>query len=203
MPDWKLLPKWEEGREYMLSRPDELRKNLGDRIDTPFEHSMIGGSSPNWEYLAERGDTIDDMHTPIRVLGDGRSPEKNISIEEMNLIRTRVEFVTYAAFSLGLIYKRKNSEEDRSLKGKMLALSIEPLDPETGVTIRDPRILGVWDEENRKIVQLEGRDLNREWYQMQKDWAKDHPDDKDALWDYTRDGKSYLETESSGEPEKE
>lgn len=45
-----------------------------------------------------------------------------------------------------------------------VAFSLEPLDA-NGMTTHDPRLLGVWDAQNSKIVEIPGRDLTIEYYQ--------------------------------------
>ncbi len=203
---WKLLPGWKKLRDYQLNQPRrKLEGTYGYSLMTPFEGRMIGGTPHNHNYLSKRGNTIEDMHTPIAVLGDGKSPE-NASIVEANLLRGKVQFNALSAFSLGYLYdiKGKRMKEDPDLDmSSFIAVSLEPLDPKTGITVRDPRILGVYDKETDTVRQIPGRDLNKEYYRHLKTWTEvPRESDNPQPWDYVRDGKSYLETESSGDPEK-
>lgn len=191
---WKILSGVKELREHELQMSRRrLQEKYRTHVSTPFEHRMIGGTAYNVNYLHKRGDTLEDFHTPIIVLGSGKLRQEEASIAEANLVRGKLEFDTVSAFSLG--YK----DLDMTI---FIAVSLEPLDPITGVTVTDPRILGVYDGKTDTIIQIPGRDLNKEYYQHLKDWAQEHPEDEDPLWKYVRDGQSYLEKEISVEPER-
>lgn len=50
------------------------------------------------------------------------------------------------------------------LGDKAVAIKFEELDPKTGETLQNPTILGVYDDETKQVTQVEGRDLNKEFY---------------------------------------
>lgn len=47
----------------------------------------------------------------------------------------------------------------------VLTFSLEDLDPVTGQTLRDPGVLGIWDDKTRTVREVRGRDLNGEFYE--------------------------------------
>lgn len=209
--EYKLLPIDERMRNQMLSDPEYVR-DFSHHVETPFEGRMVGGTPDNMTYLKLRGNTIEDYHIPVSVLGNGEQSERNISIEEANLIREAAQFRVLTAMSLSFCIDLRTGklkeDKDIVLNKTKLAVSLEPLDS-NGVTVRDPRILGVWDEETQTYHEIPGRDLTKEYYDNIKGFDETHPvDPNDKLsdfneWHYVRDGRTLLESESSGEPEKE
>lgn len=56
-----------------------------------------------------------------------------------------------------------------------LAFSLEPLDLQTGRTLRDPRLLGIWDQESEQIITVPGREINQEYRQALKQGEEEYP----------------------------
>lgn len=193
---YKILPGLENVREDILSNSRSLRANYG-KLLTPFERLMIGGTTSK-VYEDEKQPEDWRWHTPIVLLGQNELPEDRPSIEEINLIRAAMKFNVSAGLSL----LGEGTMNDPALKFKSLAFSLEPIDPVTGNTLNDPKILGVYDPEKDEVIPIDGRDLNREFYQTQKDWYEAHPNSLFSLWRFMRDGRSQLESEAgSFQPE--
>lgn len=91
------------------------------------------------------------------------------------------------------------------LDGRYIAFRFEDLDPETGITIRDPRILGMYDKENGRVTKVEGRDLTKEFYQGFSNFGKREVSKPPSIWELLRDAKGMIEkeVETPSEPEKE
>lgn len=171
-----------------------------DGESTSFEHMMVGGSARDTIPLDGSEKAINLIHTPRNIVDGKSTPEK------MNQYRPEGGFYVFNPMALGFFtdFKEVKMKDDPELDGVMIAVSREPIDPESGIAIRDPKILGVYDKETGEIKQIEGRDLNHEWLKMQEEWVGLRPDDTGAKWNYLRDcKKSYLETESPRDPEKE
>lgn len=184
---YKLLPGLEEARESQLKDPDYLRQVYGESVATPFELRLGGATSRNNNYLHNRGNITEDWHTPVMVLGRGETDPKKTSVQEASLIRSQMGFGLISSIVLN----------NPNLKGRQLVISLEPLDPLTGTTIKDPQVLGSWNSDTSSIEPFESSNLTTDLYSSLK---KKHPEE--ATWLHVRDGKSYLETEISGAPEK-
>ncbi len=202
---YRLLPGNKELRDYHLKKSRrELEQMFAGKVETPFEQRLGGGTPGNHAYLRARGNNIDDYHTPVPVLGEGKSPRNNASIEEANLLRGIIKFEVSSPTTILIDLKTGQLVEDENLNMRnMIAMSLEPLDPQTGVTVRDPRILGVWDEKTDTYREIPGRNLTRQFYQRLRERYEASDEPSNNVWNYVRDGKSYLESETSGNPEKE
>lgn len=53
-----------------------------------------------------------------------------------------------------------------------ITVSYEDINPDTGETIRDPKVLGIYDRAKKTIVGVEGRDLNAEARKIIKKWGR-------------------------------
>lgn len=47
------------------------------------------------------------------------------------------------------------------IQDKSLSMGFAELDAETGQTVNDPEIIGLWDKEEKKVVDVPGRDLTQ------------------------------------------
>ncbi|MBI2337743.1 hypothetical protein HYU95_01025 [Candidatus Daviesbacteria bacterium] len=56
-----------------------------------------------------------------------------------------------------------------------IAVSYEDLDPVTGETIADPKVLGILNRLGKEIIPVAGRDLNTEAREKIKKWEEDDP----------------------------
>lgn len=71
---------------------------------------------------------------------------------------------------------QKNRKEGKYLLSRMLetvlglperaVIGYEDLDPVTGETTQDPKVLGYWDEKNENVITVEGRNLTAETYKI-------------------------------------
>lgn len=50
--------------------------------------------------------------------------------------------------------------------GMPISVGFSDINKETGMTLRDPEIIGLWDKNKREIVKIEGRDLTKEAYNI-------------------------------------
>lgn len=122
--------------------PDpELNKDLMYQyVETPHEHWILGSSNPHQGSTNPR-----EWHIPVAIL------DNRFTIEEAREARRELAFFISQNLSSFLL----------GIKGR-IALSFEDLEPETGETIRDPQVLGIWDEEKKEIIPVPGRDLTSE-----------------------------------------
>lgn len=132
---------------YIFEDPSS-RFQIEYKFITPFEEHMTGGSLPDWSKFGREG-TVEDHHTPKAVLNGTASPE------EAQYVREKLKFRIVSATSIGL---------GRSLEDTSLVVTLEPIDLNTGVTVRDPRIPGTWDKKTKTIHPIERRDLTDEVY---------------------------------------
>lgn len=208
--EYKILPQDEQFRNKLLADSENLRV-FEVLVETPYEKKMMGGTPQPWNYLVEHKENKDLMHTPTGILmqRDGDPRYQDLTVEEVNLIREKLQYriinVIPLLFLLDPETGKMKKDKDFDM-GTMLAVSFEPLDPETGITIQDPRILGVCDKETKTYQEIPGRDLTAEYYQTLKKFDEFHPNPEDelgSLWYAERDKKSVSETDKPGELEKE
>lgn len=133
---------------------------LGD-ILTPQEHKLLGSSSKVLKY----GDPVEEREWYIpEVIQYG-----NISIEEVNQARREKGHVNVMHISEAL-----------GLKGS-ICMRLSEANPETGETLRDPQVLGIWvpdlkNPDTGEIRKIEDRDpkaLTEEVYRICKDRNND------------------------------
>lgn len=126
-----------------------MKIEFGDHQDqywTPQEHRIIGS-----DVRFQTHPPI--VYIPLNVLRASQAPAVRAA-----MIKDAIEIREQAGiFVSGII---------GGLIGVMrpLAFCFEKLDTETGQTIRDPRIAGIWESEPRKIIHVEGRNLTAEFY---------------------------------------
>lgn len=58
-------------------------------------------------------------------------------------------------------------------KDKSLSIGFAEIDGETGQTVNDPKIIGLWDKDKEKVVEVPGRDLTKEAYDKFKELKTD------------------------------
>lgn len=154
---------------------------LESAVITNFERMLRGATPDHFE-------SITDYHIPISVLSG------ETSIKEANKIRRNLGHIIVAP----LIFSPDPNMDT------IVAISLEDVDPVTRATVKDPQVLGVWDEQNGITREIEGKGLTKKFYRALKEGAERLPQySKEHPWTYVRDGKSYVETETPGEPEKE
>ena len=166
--------------EPLSTRSTRERENLESECTTSFEKMLVGGTM-------EPDIQVEDYHTPISVV------RKKKTVEEANQLRSRLEYMIVAPqiFSLDPIGNTR------------VAVSLEELDSATGATVRDPKVLGVVDQEPNTIKEIEGRDLNKEFYLKLKEHTEKYPAYAAELpWTHARDAKGLIESQSPGDPEK-
>lgn len=163
----------------------DLKESYRDEFQTPFDEKLYRGTPHPWDFLNERGHKVEDYHTPKPFL------MKRCSIEEAQRMRRKLE------------YWWASAPHWMGLGDQYIAISFEDLDPETGITVRDPRILGTYDKENGQVVEVVGRDLTKEFYVGfgKREGSPSSP----SIWELLRDTKEMLEKEAGtpSQPEKE
>jgi hypothetical protein len=127
--------------EFYLSK--EIYRRM---LQTPFDHKIVGSTPPPWNFLNRRGHNARDYHTPIPIL------EGRFSIDQCQRMRKKIGF------------RVQSAPPWMNLNYKDIAISFEDLDPVTGVEVRDPRILGLYDKETNQITEIKGRDLTKDYY---------------------------------------
>lgn len=116
---------------------------------TPFEIKMVGGTPSTLDIIRQKGHPIECFHIPEEVL------KGNLSILEADRNRDQLGFFLSIDFLPGSILGVHNIP---------LAISLERLDLNTGTTLCDPRILGLWNPQSEQIKEVTGRDLTKEYY---------------------------------------
>lgn len=135
--------------------PDLNKALMYQHVETPHEHWILGSSN-----FHQSSQDTGVWHTPVAVL------DKKFTVEEAQEARRELGFFLnpHAAPMLGL-------------KGR-IAISFEDLDPKTGETLRDPRVLGVWDQEKERVVPVPERDLTAEFRVRLKELEAANPEIK-------------------------
>lgn len=124
-------------------------REVGLRDGTPQEIAFIGGT------LEEDEET--NVYVPVKVT-DGA-----LTAEAAQERRKQYEF--FVSQLIGRALKLPGGA----------ALNYGDLDPETGKTLRDPEVLGYWDEHTGDLIVIEERDLTKEAYQKLKEMEKQDP----------------------------
>lgn len=135
--------------------PAVNRSLMSLRVLTPHETVILGGSG--------HFDTSKDpkvWHTPEPVL------EGKLTVEEAREKRRDLGYYLNpsAAMMLGL-------------RGRV-AISLEDLDPQTGETVKDPHVLGLYDEIKNEVIPVPGRDLTTELRGKLKEFEERNPEEK-------------------------
>lgn len=120
-----------------LFRDPSFRKSMERRVLTAFEQNMLGGTADFLNEIYRRGNKPLDHHIPKDLLLEEISPE------EANFIRKQLGSFMTTPSGLGF-----------SDVHEPIEVSLEPIDPETHITLKDPVIRS----------KIDGRDLNREFY---------------------------------------
>lgn len=117
---------------------------------TPQEKRLLGGTPHE-----QPGSNI--WYTPYII------QEKGIgAIEEAIEFRKRFPFTAEQIMACLL-----------GIRTHRLALSLEQLDPSTGMTIADPQILGIILEKQKIVKKLRGRNLTQEYYAQFEKFNRD------------------------------
>lgn len=148
----------------MSSRPP----HLDFALLTPQEGNFIGGTYSEGE-----------SRQPYMPIGVARGL---LTPEEAQKIREDVGF--YSGYSL---------QGKLRLPGEVV-MSLEKLDPNTGETKQDPKVLGYWAENTGEIVEVKERNLTAEVYRILREQEEDSP----ILKHFLREKPNNVEGQDSG-----
>ena len=119
------------------------------------------------------------------------------SIDEINAIREQKRGYWNAAHTTDLTRELKVKGEQ-----KRISMSLEPLDPTTGETIRDPQIVEI-DPESGEVLQVD-QELTGKWYKKLGDLESKFKGASESQEEYSfflREGPTKIEKETPEPPE--
>lgn len=161
--------------------PESIQDHL-----TIFEQMLSGAY--------EAGEIPRDFHTPIHILNGTKSAAE---VEEA---RKNIGTITLSPLLFAPI---------KLAKDEFVQLTVEDLDLNSGKTLHDPIVYGIWHgrdatRNEETITKSEAGVLTQTLYTHLKEYAKRYPQyAKDLPGTYIRDGGTYeIESESPGDPEK-
>lgn len=118
-----------------------MRKIFKEDLLTPQEHIMLGGTPA----VDPKND--EEWYIPSGVL------MKKLSIKQAMERRKELGHLESSLMASVI-----------GIKGQILSFKLQDLDPKTGKTLEDPKILGFWDDKNKVVRKVEDRDLTRELF---------------------------------------
>lgn len=131
---------------------------------TPQEDVLMGGTS-------DKLIVGEDRYVPIGRLSG------SLTFEATDIRRKQSGYYVSHLIGIGLV-------------GQAIVISLEPLDPENSMTVKDPRALGLWDVAKKEIVSPErGPKLTKLLYERFKEGGIDV---------YQRELKTTIEGQTQG-----